>query len=259
MRKNILIITTLLCLIGFATACENKITDAKDNNELYSSTVTKIEAKVENAEKYSEVVAVKLMGYAFNTDNMLEIATGVWADGGFIIELPKTVSSNNLFSLNDRFNHPQTFYNLAELPISNKNVRVVNADFWGVDKDGNLITRFFPFEIDANWGTKGMFYTYVDSDVTISGYQNRFGFVGIEYEHWIWLGIDRMLMPPGNIITSYSIYWKKGWNLWQISRYGSGDAELSFLNEKWETGLSNNLKWYGSEDFINLNRYGETK
>jgi len=30
MRKNILIITTLLCLIGFATACENKITDAND-------------------------------------------------------------------------------------------------------------------------------------------------------------------------------------------------------------------------------------
>ena len=28
--KNILIITTLLCLIGFATACENKITDAND-------------------------------------------------------------------------------------------------------------------------------------------------------------------------------------------------------------------------------------
>ncbi|MCL2313138.1 MAG: hypothetical protein FWC41_11785, partial [Firmicutes bacterium] len=30
MRKNILIIATLLCLIGFATACENKITNAND-------------------------------------------------------------------------------------------------------------------------------------------------------------------------------------------------------------------------------------
>ena len=31
--KNILIITTLMCLFGFATACENKITDAKDHTK----------------------------------------------------------------------------------------------------------------------------------------------------------------------------------------------------------------------------------
>ena len=109
------------------------------------------------------------MGYDRIIDRDIELARGDWKDDGFTIELPKTLDPNYLHAL---INNNRVYMTIINPPstvsISNKNVKVGNVAFWGVDKDGNVVTRFYPIEIDSDGNGQDAYYTYVDSDVTIS-------------------------------------------------------------------------------------------
>ena len=226
---------------------------SKSDNELYSTPVEIVEAKVENSSKLSNITVVKLVVYDRN-NNYIELARGDWNNGNFTIEFPKTLDPNHLYALIDKSRWQPTIMNTPPtLIISKKNVKVWNAQFLGVDKDGNAVTRIFPFEIDKDGNEKSVFYTYVDSDVIISGYTKRGEGTAIDTEfHNELFRVINLLPHPirfNKIITNYSIGWKKGWNIWTFSRFSIDGT----LTEEWSATTISKLKWYSPEDFWNRN------
>ena len=233
----------MVCMLFFVVwGCEKF--EKSDQDGLYL-----IHAKVENASKYSNVVEVKLMA------GNIELARGEWKGDGFVIVLPKTLDLNYLHTL---INNNKEYMTIIDPPstvtISNKNVKVWHAKFWGVDKDGNVVTRFYPLEIDKDGSYQDAFYTYVDSDVTISGYTEReyTPMANTEYDNARYIGVNLMLNSFDKIITTYSVQWEKGWNVWSFSRFGNIPENTA--TEKWAPIPGNILKWYSAEELWIGNR-----
>jgi hypothetical protein len=210
-----------------------------------------LHAKVENASKYNNVVEVRLMMNVRDYGKNIELARGNWKNGSFTIELPKTLDTNYLYALIDENRLQPTIIDTpSSLAISNINVKIWNAQFWGVDKDGNVVTPFFPFEIDKDGNNKGIFYTYVDSDVTISGRTEREGvMIDTEFHNEKFIGSHPHPIWYNKITTTYSVEWKEGWNIWSYSRFFLQEEPV----EKWSIIPFSKLKWYGGEDLQNVN------
>ena len=208
-------------------------------------------AEVENASKYSDVVEVKLMMNVREYGPNIELARGVWKDGGFIMMFPKKMYPNYLHALVDKNKLQPTITDISStMFISNKKVKIWNAQFWGLDQDGNVVTRFFPFELDKDGIAKAVFYTYSDSYVTISGHTERAGDMITEFHNEKFIHSDPHPIWFDKITTNYSVNWKRGWNVWSYSRF----VNTSVATEKWSSTPFIEVKWYGSEDFWDINR-----
>ena len=209
-------------------------------DEVEANVVTKIEAKVENASKYSNVVEVKLMVYDLSIDDYIELVRSDWKDGGFTIDLPKTIDTNYLqvSAYNRGLLNPIADPSL-NITISNKNVKAGTAYFGGIDKAGNVVTWFYPFKIDEDGNADEAFYSYVDSDVTISGYDETEAVQDFTVNEIRYLALIKTS-------TIYSVGLKKGWNVWCLS---SIRCEQDFtITNMWSTTPNSVLKWYGFED-----------
>jgi len=226
-KLNVLIMLLILAA-GFSSCA--KTDRLIEENELY--------VKVENASEFSNVAEVKLMMYDASNNRWIELAQSDWKDGGFIIELPETISSNYLHALDIN----GFLINIATPPtitVSNKNVKVRTPLFCGFDKDGKEVAYFRPSAIDENGNAKDVFFTYVDSDVNISGYTKAEG-------HAIPACPD---CPSWfKQTTTYSIKWKKGWNVWWTSSDYTVAGYTLIETRQWSTAPVSELKWYGSEN-----------
>ena len=266
--KKIYFFLLAICLVG-AACKENELKEnepekidklsqlkASDNSDEddNSNEGEFLYAKVENASDFSNVVEVKLVVMVDAPWKWIELARGDWKGDGFAIVLPKTIDSNYLYPLINNNGWGQCGANIIDPPpstvtISNQNVKTLHARFMGVDKDGDPVTFFYPREMDKDGYAQDAFYTYVDSDVTICGYTEReddmvtlteydvmrYGLAQVTY---VWY--DKITM-------TYSVKWKKGWNVWCFSRFDDGST--SALTEKWAPTLSRSLKWYNVTDW----------
>jgi hypothetical protein len=245
--KKILKFTVLsavfLMLVGLMFSC-NEV--EKNETQFGTGRINPLfEAKVANASEFSNVVAVKVM--VFDTTSPVEIARGDWKDGGFTIELPQTLAPNHLRPLVGGIgaNHPTNMGGVAQqtaMDISNRDVRIVDARFVGIDKNGNAIVTFWPTrsERDRHGQTSvRAFFTYVDSDVTLSGYRI--------------LGAHVQSMPgfPAWLeeTITYSVKWENGWNVWYRSTHSmvDNDRGMFVASIQWSTTPVYGLKWYGTE------------
>jgi len=194
--------------------------------------------KVENASDFSNISEVIIMGYDRSTQDVnsyefVKLARGDWKDGGFSISLPKTLNPNFL----RKFTHigwmPQSVIDVSPAIFnSNRNVKVGDVEFWGVDKDGYKVAMFFPSKIDEEGNGLRAFFMYANSDATISGFAD--GVITVRPE-----GGHRILQ----IRTIYSIEWKKGWNAFTYSGFES-IAEETLREELSSVGFGS-LKWHG--------------
>jgi len=116
-------------------------------------------------------------------------------------------------------------------------LRFLHAIFWGVDKNGIVVDQFEPFIYDEYDKPCSVFYTYVDSDVSISGYIED-EFEKIEYDQS--QNEVRYLMKK---ITTFSIEWKKGWNVWSISNDESKSRTDFLITESWSSIHEIDLRW----------------
>ena len=196
-----------------------------------------IYAEVENALEYSNIVEVKLMLYVPKLgEKDIEISSGIWEDGSFAIELPKTIDQNYLDYLQWFFKGyineglPET------VTFSNERVKSAETYLVGVDKDGNGIASFSP----KNGDTEAIFI-YADSDVTFSGYLKEGGWYIIP---------EGYTGPTGfEINTTLSVNWRKGWNVWFHSKTSEIDKDdnTEIITQHYSTSPVSGLKWYGSE------------
>jgi len=216
--------------------CDNGISPEDNDYELHTS------ARVENASKYSDVVEVKLIVYDLSTDRYVEVARSNWKDGGFTIILPKALDPNYLHSFIHYDGLPSTITHVSStLTISNKNVKILNvSDFIGVDKDGNAVTRFYPFKVDKDGNFNVVRFIYVDSDATISGYiktETAIAEFDDDKNGDIWYVWEKTM--------NFSLKWKKGWNVWLHSR--SYTKTERTIIEQWTTTSESELKWSGED------------
>jgi len=250
--KSIFDIAVVLLILVTIAGCNGALEKNTDNNELSNeleSGELYIYAIVKNASQYSNVVKVKLM-----MENS-ELARGDWKGDGFSIVLPKTVDPNCIHAL---INNDREYMTIIDPPstvtISDEDIKVGNVMFLGVDKDDNVITRFYPIYIDNDGNEQDAYYTYVDSDVTISGYTERMNttIALTEYDNARYIGINIMLASWDKITTIYSVKWEKGWNVWSFLRFGNIPEKTA--TEEWSTTHVDRLNWYGAEDLWAGNR-----
>ena len=229
-------VITTLCLVTVTlfvvVGCDK--TENPDDNDLY------FYAKVENASEFSNVVEVKLMGIdRSNNDSPIELVRGKWKDDGFTIVLPKTLEAKYLHTL---VNNNELLPTITDTPttmtIGDKNVKVGNVHFWGVDKDGNVVAQFYPLKMDEKSKVQDVFYTYVNSDITISGYAER-NIIVDEYDE----EINANILHEWKKYTTYSIEWKKGWNIWCLSSSTSVQEET--ITENWTAIFFQQVVWRG--------------
>jgi len=243
-----LTVTTTLCLVFLfaVTGCDKLENPAFEEPAIENPDGDVLYAKVDRPSRFSDVVEVKLVIYD-NVGRQIELARGDWKDDGFRIVLPKTLNPNNLHTLinNNDTNSgvaPTIINTPATMTISNRNVKVVNADFLAFDKDGNQVTYFFLSEIDenGNLSPSGItYFTYVESDVTISGYRERevLGYPCGDI-HWIDEPIASVLWKETYV---YSTEWTKGWNVWRLT--GGANCLEETRKEEWTTISMSKLRW----------------
>ena len=242
MKRNILSFAAfLLVLAGTFSACEKSAFVEEDELYLY--------AKVENASEYRDVVVVKLMMYRSSIveSEFIELARGDWKEGGFTIVLPKINSNDYRTLINQRWLPSSINLYSSTITISDKNTRAGGVSFWGVDKDGNRVTQFFPHTTGDDDNVGRALFTYVDSDVIISGYIDA-GTSCNDYDEYtgatsMWSWRDR---------TIYSVEMKEGWNVVVHSNFQC--VPEGTITEKLSTIPINRLelKWYGGESWCEL-------
>ena len=237
MKKLFVFSLAAMCLI--IVACEKQEPIEKPNEALY------LYAKVENAEKYDNIVAVKLMmndGVIFEN---VELARGDWKDGSFTIALPKIDRKDYRRFVNQRMLPLVLIENLTTITISNKDARSGGAEFVGVDKDDNVVTRFHPFAIDENGNMARASFGYVNSDVNISGYIEAEIFLE-EYDEYL----NADIMWWWENLTIYSKECKEGWN---VSSYSSFQSPEGTITDKSSSiPINSSLKWYGGNSWWDL-------
>jgi hypothetical protein len=155
---------------------------------------------------------VKAIKRDFSANRDVELARSDWKDGGFIIELPKTLDPNYLHPLTQDSIIWLSSGNIIQptLAISNKNVGVGNIYFRGFDKNGINVAVFSRAKIiEADNNIRASFI-YVDSSLIISGYTK------IETPTQ---PLDGDASGWFESIVTYSVEFEIGWNLLFSSRY----------------------------------------
>jgi hypothetical protein len=180
---------------------------------------------IENPSKLDNIVEVKIMM------GDIELSRINWKGTDFTTALPETVNPNYLLALIDNRGLPTTrIINSSTATISNKNAKIADIHFLGVDKNNNRIVAFHPVIVDENGCQISMKYDrihlrYVDTNVTVSGY--------VEHTY-----------GSHNMTNIFSIKWKKGWNVLWISDFS---AQAGRPAAKWLTIPINRLKWNAVE------------
>jgi len=230
MKIHIFKFTAIVLIVaGSFSSCEEDISSSES-----------IVAKVKNADEFSNVLVVKLMECDFSFfSRSVELARGDWKDGGFTIVLPKTLNLNTMEALIHSNCYPtNTMVVQPTMTISNENAKIKNVQFVGFEKNDNAVASFTLFKADKMDIDQAVF-TYVDSDVTISGYTKVEGPANPQLGHGDYNRFE--------IITTYSVEWKKGWNVWFYSRYPHKIIDnTAVTTEQWTSIPVSSLQWRGS-------------
>ena len=207
MKKYNLYLIAAIVFVSAAIASCNKDKDDGDNG-LSTSTVTTIDATVEGGDALNDLIdEVRLVG-SFGERAVL--ATAKFSNGGFKIDLPKTLPSNVLESIEGRLQDG--------VNVSNKNVKWTRTDMRAYDKDDNLIGRLYYSKSDENTWVY-VDFIYSDGDCNITG---------------------NVLDEKGIIPVTYSVSLKKGWNQMFNITNGLFNDEQEQIST---TTIQSGLKW----------------
>jgi hypothetical protein len=218
------------------------VTTGCDKNENFDKDELCFHAKVENSSKYNNIVEVKLIMRNGITHEDVELAHGDWKDGSFTIILPKINRNNYREFVNYRILPKTIIEKSTTITISNKDARSGTAEFLGVDKEGNVVTRFFPHRIDEDGNMAKVYFKYINTDVNISGYIEA-GVSIEEYDEYI----NADIMWWWKNYTIYSIEYREGWNVSSFQSY----LEETIIDKESTTSI-HNLKWYGGNSWWEL-------
>ena len=172
-------------------------------------------SKCDNFVEMKVTMSINPFGY-----ETIDLARENWECNGFTFYLPKTINPNYLMPID--FNLPTT------VDISNKNAKIGTVFIAAYDKDGSFVNNLAPCkEIKDGYYVQAN-YVYVDSDVTISGYY-------------------KSESVYNEAMITYSLEYKKGWNVWYYLSYRTRTGDKVTVANEWTTTPVSSLKWYGEE------------
>jgi len=224
--KSISAIILLATMSLYFSACNDE--GSNNDGNFGNSSITVINAKVENGENYNSTVkVVKAMAYtSFNQG--IVIGTGTYSNSSFTIELPTTVDEQYLELILPNFGLGDN----EGIKVSNPNVKTCSIDIYGFDKlnspYGNQIVTFEYNTQLPSWTSNkdDRFHTYgeiiyVNGDVTITG----------------------SYYDSDN--THFNIFLKKGWNIMYLETeevYNGNSYEKEIFHIT--NNAPNNMKWW---------------
>jgi len=170
-----------------------------------------IDATVVNGNDYNSKIAT-VIAFVMGEYESCEAASGQYVNGGFKLNLTKTVSDTYLNDLDDVF--PLLYY--FEGTINDWNAKINVALIAAYDKDNRYMGPIFCEE--SYYSDNHTKYVYVDRDVTIKGYSYGYS------DHY-----------------EYDCSFTKGWNMMYISRFASSYYDILYTTKK-PSGI--NYQWY---------------
>jgi len=206
LRKDYLLTAVLLLMTAFVSCKKDPVSGSSSSNDDASI----INATVVNGDDYNGYIAtVKAMtGYEDDDDwYEYELVSGKYANGGFKLTLPATVSDKYLWDITDAFE-----FDDFQGTISDPKAKIVGMWTEAYDKNDEDIGEFYceKYYDSDNW----MEYVYVDRNVTIKGYDDEYG-------------------------DEYDCSFTKGWNIMYIII--ATNYEWTYTTTK-PSGI--NYKWY---------------
>ncbi|GHV66642.1 hypothetical protein FACS1894199_10480 [Bacteroidia bacterium] len=209
-----------------AVAVGSATITAKAGNQTATCTVTitapdesaTFTVTVENGNSYnSRIDSVALLVYNYYDDEggfELVVAAGTYANGGFTVNLPATLSPSHLVEAVDGESEGVT--------VSDKKARIAFGEFEiYAYKNSNVVGAFY-CAIDGREDVLELYYA--DRDVSITGTELE------EYE-------------GSTYIYNYNLYLKKGWNI----VYWGWSASNNTETYEDTTTIPGGLKWYFEE------------
>jgi len=198
--------------LAFTTGCDkNKGGGGGDDPDIPSGNGFVINAKVEDGNDYNdEIATVKAVMYNWDTEEEYSAASCKYANGGFKLTLPETVSAKYLHVIDEDFDD-------FEGTISDPQAKMGFVSIEAYDDDKEYIGSFVHGDFDKSIWVQ---YMYFDRDVTINGYDNEFD-------------------------DEYNCSFKKGWNIMYIT-YTDSDYGWLYSTKK-PSGA--NPKWYFEDDY----------
>ena len=231
-KKICFLCAVLICSGVVFTGC------SKDDDGSEISSVTSINAKVENGSDYN-FDKVKAVAYYDDFDNEYIYGESNYTNGGFKFDLPKTVDEKylTLLYLSDE--------EAEWMTISNKNVMGTAINFEAY-KWGNCMGKFYYGSTSKNITSTNYsativegFCMYVNKDITIKG-------SATETEE-----IDGVNIPIKN---SMNVVLRKGWNIMYIieslsAKISGGNITSASGTYTGTTQKPCEMKWYYEDDF----------
>ena len=171
--KNRVYLTAIIGLIiaGFAS-CNKAEKRGVISQSFWNFDGRTLIVQVEDGDQYNAIVhSVRATFWSYET-----FAEGSYANGGFTLTLPQTVSSQYLITLHEL---------LESIDVSDRNARITVTVFSAYSSDNFQVGSFY---LSRPWTATT--FMYADRDVAITG-----------------------LEGDGYLNVTYNLFLKKGWNI----------------------------------------------
>jgi len=203
---NQLVVAALIVTAAF-TSCD------KDNDD--SGSLTVLDIKVEGGSAVSDIDEVKLFAWIESNDELVELATFPFSNGGFKITFSEIVLPANILG-------NITNMSAEGLTISNPNVKFFRFEDLGLlaYSKGAIIGNIHHVKREGNAGTSADFI-FVTEDVTVKGKRT---------EYWGSITFDLLL--------------KQGWNLAYYTQKKEPDGKY---DDTHTTTTPSGMKWVLAE------------
>ena len=213
-RQLLSLITAAMVLIAAFASCK-KDKDGSGN----SGGASVINATVVDGDDYNDEIAT-VTAWMYNYDHFNHdhfVVSGKYENGGFKLNLPKTVSETYLYSFDEIYGFDDDEF---EGTISDPKVKINNMWIKAYNSQEEGIGVFNWKNEDGNEAC----YVYADRNVTIKG---RYGWYGNDHPDEYW-------------IDEFDCSFTKGWNI-MYTFYTSNDYKWLCITKK---PSDVNYKWY---------------
>jgi hypothetical protein len=203
MKRNFLMkaFVCLFTVVALSSCDKNENEEEEAKSGAIGNTLT---VAVENGNSYnSRIDTVKLTSWDESAHTDREIASANYANGGFTITLPETVSSQYLEPITSLLYDYDEEGVPSGVTVSNSEVKIYDgADCFEAYKSSRNVGEIMLVINESYFEFYGVL-TYVDGDVSITG-------TGTETNNdYIYISEDGVAYPD----IKYDVHLKKGWNI----------------------------------------------
>jgi hypothetical protein len=230
--KNFLFLMIAAAAMVFAGCSKDDDNGNGDNNGISFNVVGLASSQVSSPYQIDTVKVEIEKDYDYVYTAEMVLATAIYANGGFTINLPATVNDLYLHTASEWFDDELAG---GSVTVSNHSVKINTVELDAYKADGDYRDKVGGFYLAATGGWEGLLI-YVTGHINIAGTY----FDKEEYEDY-----------GKAITTTYSLNLKQGWNI--IYEKTERNAEKTIYTVTQTTTAPAGAKW----EYYESERYGD--